>query len=247
LETVIFVNFKKSRKFFYKNSSEKKILFIFAKIYTKDTMENLDTRTAEYLLKINAVKLQPENPFTWASGWKSPIYTDNRKTLSYPEVRNFLKEGFAQIIKTQYPETELIAGVATGAIAVGALVADSLGLPFVYVRSANKNHGLENLVEGVCHEGQKTVVIEDLVSTGQSSLKAVAALRDLKCDVRAMLAIFTYGFPVAENAFKEADCKLQTLSNYNALIDLALKTGYVKENQLETLKNWRKNPENWLG
>ncbi|MBQ3658158.1 MAG: orotate phosphoribosyltransferase [Bacteroidales bacterium] len=209
-------------------------------------MENLDTLTAEYLLKINAVKLQPENPFTWASGWKSPIYTDNRKTLSYPEVRTFLKKGFAQIIKTQYPDTELIAGVATGAIAVGALVADELGLPFVYVRSANKNHGLENLVEGVCSDGQKTIVIEDLVSTGQSSLKAVNALRDLKCDVKAMLAIFTYGFPVAENAFKEANCTLKTLSNYNALIDLALKTGYVKENQLETLKNWRKNPETWL-
>ena len=233
---------KKNFKFY---SSKKKFLLIFAKISTKDKMENLDTLTAEYLLKINAVKLQPENPFTWASGWKSPIYTDNRKTLSYPEVRTFLKNGFAEIIKTQYPDTELIAGVATGAIAVGALVADALGLPFVYVRSANKNHGLENLVEGVCSAGEKTIVIEDLVSTGQSSLKAVNALRDLKCDVKAMLAIFTYGFPVAENAFKEAGCTLKTLSNYNALIDLALKTGYVKESQLETLKNWRKNPENW--
>ncbi|MBQ9212630.1 MAG: orotate phosphoribosyltransferase [Bacteroidales bacterium] len=209
-------------------------------------MENLDIQTAKYLLEINAVKLQPENPFTWASGWKSPIYTDNRKTLSYPEVRNFLKNGFAEIIRTKYPDTELIAGVATGAIAVGALVADTLGLPFVYVRSSNKSHGLENIVEGVCKEGQKTIVIEDLVSTGQSSLKAVSALRDLKCDVKAMLAIFTYGFPLAEEAFKNANCTLQTLSNYNVLVDLALKTGYIKESQLETLKNWRKNPDKYL-
>ena len=210
-------------------------------------MEVLDTQkqVAKYLLEIKAVKLQPDNPFTWASGWKSPIYTDNRKALSYPKVRTFLKECFADIIKTQYPDTELIAGVATGAIALGALTAEALGLPFVYVRSSNKTHGLENLVEGVCSKGQKTVVIEDLVSTGMSSLKAVGALRDLECDVKGMLAIFTYGFPVAENAFKDADCNLMTLSNYNALVELALQTGYIEQKQLQTLLDWRKNPETW--
>jgi orotate phosphoribosyltransferase len=226
----------------------KKVLYICDKIiFYRFSMENLDTQkqVAKFLLDINAVKLQPENPFTWASGWKSPIYTDNRKTLSYPEVRSFLKKCFADIIKTQYPDTELIAGVATGAIAVGALVADYLGLPFVYVRSSNKTHGLENIVEGVCSKGQKTVVIEDLVSTGMSSLKAVSALRNLECDVKGMLAIFTYGFPVAENAFKEADCKLQTLSNYNALVELALQTGYIRQEQLQTILDWRKSPETW--
>lgn len=210
-------------------------------------VSDIQKQTAEHLLEIKAVKLQPENPFTWASGWKSPIYTDNRKTLSYPKVRTFLRDSFAEIIRTRFPETELIAGVATGAIAIGALTADVLGLPFVYVRSSSKTHGLENTVEGVCSKGQKTIVIEDLVSTGMSSLKAVKALRDLECDVRAMLAIFTYGFPEAENAFKEADCELQTLSNYNVLIELASQSGYVSQNQLETLKNWRKNPGVWQG
>jgi orotate phosphoribosyltransferase len=210
-------------------------------------MKNMDTekQVAKYLLDIKAVELQPAQPFTWASGWKSPIYTDNRKTLSYPEVRTYLKHCFAEIIKKEYPDTELIAGVATGAIAVGALVAEELGLPFVYVRSANKSHGLENQVEGVCKEGQKTVVIEDLVSTGMSSLKAVSALRGKGCNVMSMIAIFTYGFPVAEQAFAEANCKLQTLSNYNALIQLALETGYISHDQLDTLLAWRKSPDTW--
>ncbi|MCQ2974480.1 MAG: orotate phosphoribosyltransferase [Bacteroidales bacterium] len=210
-------------------------------------MEQLETsrQVAKYLLDIKAVELQPSNPFTWASGWKSPIYTDNRKTLSYPEVRNYLKHQFSEMIKEKYPETELIAGVATGAIAVGALVAEELNLPMVYVRSSSKNHGLENQVEGVCHEGQKTVVIEDLVSTGMSSLKAVSALREQKCNVQAMMAIFTYGFPIAQESFKQADCQLYTLSNYNTLIELATETGYVHQDQLEKLLEWRNSPETW--
>ncbi|MCQ2253182.1 MAG: orotate phosphoribosyltransferase [Bacteroidales bacterium] len=210
-------------------------------------MENLDTekQVAKYLLDIKAVKLQPEQPFTWASGWHSPIYTDNRKTLSYPEVRKYLVSQFVEKIKAQYPDVELIAGVATGAIAVGVLVAEAMGLPFVYVRSSSKNHGLENQVEGVCNPGQKTVVIEDLVSTGMSSLKAVTALREKEVNVMGMLAIFTYGFPVAEQAFKEANCTLNTLSNYNSLIALAQEAGYVQPAQLETLLAWRKSPETW--
>lgn len=210
-------------------------------------MENKETdkQVAKYLLDIKAVELQPNLPFTWASGWKSPIYTDNRKTLSYPEVRNFIKKSFVDIIKNKYPDVELIAGVATGAIACGALVADELGLPMVYVRSSSKNHGLENQVEGVCSFGQKTVVIEDLVSTGQSSLKAVTALRSQGCEVNAMLAIFTYGFPIAKESFDNSKCPLITLSNYNALIDLALESGYITQSQLPALLEWRSNPETW--
>ncbi len=204
-----------------------------------------EKQVAKYLLDIKAVKLQPEQPFTWASGWHSPIYTDNRKTLSYPEVRKYLVAQFVEKIKSQYPDVELIAGVATGAIAVGVLVAEAMGLPFVYVRSSSKNHGLENQVEGVCNPGQKTVVIEDLVSTGMSSLKAVTALREKEVNVMGMLAIFTYGFPVAEEAFKEANCTLNTLSNYNSLIALAQEIGYVKPEQLDTLLAWRKSPETW--
>jgi len=210
-------------------------------------MQQLDTekQVAKYLLDIKAVELQPNMPFTWASGWKSPIYTDNRKTLSYPEVRNYIKQAFVNIIKTQYPDTELIAGVATGAIAIGALVADALNLPFVYVRSSNKTHGLENLVEGVCHFGQKTIVIEDLVSTGQSSLKAVDALRQQGCEVQAMLAIFSYLFAISTESFEKANCTLKTLSNYNSLIELALETGYIQQSQLSTLLDWRHNPDTW--
>jgi len=210
-------------------------------------MQQLDTekQVAKYLLDIKAVELQPNMPFTWASGWKSPIYTDNRKTLSYPEVRNYIKQAFVNIIKTQYPDTELIAGVATGAIAIGALVADALNLPFVYVRSSNKTHGLENLVEGVCHFGQKTIVIEDLVSTGQSSLKAVTALRQQGCEVQAMLAIFSYLFAISTESFEKANCTLKTLSNYNSLIELALETGYIQQSQLSALLDWRHNPDTW--
>jgi orotate phosphoribosyltransferase len=208
-------------------------------------MENIAKKTAEYLLQIKAIKLQPSNPFTWASGWKSPIYCDNRKTLSFPEIRTFICNSFAAMIKELYPEAELIAGVATGAIAHGALVADKMGLPFVYVRSGAKEHGLGNQIEGYFVAGQKTVVIEDLISTGGSSLGAVKALREAGCEVMGMLAIFTYGFGKAADAFSEAACKLDTLGNYTELIEAALKTGYIGQAEVDTLKSWRQDPAGW--
>jgi orotate phosphoribosyltransferase len=204
-----------------------------------------EKRIASYLLQSKAIKLQPANPFTWASGWNSPIYCDNRKTLSFPEVRTIIRDEFAVYIKEKYPQAEIIAGVATGAIAQGALVADVLNLPFVYIRSEAKKHGLENLIEGVAEPGKHVVVIEDLVSTGGSSLKAVEALRNAGCIVDGMLAIFTYGFKVAEDAFKQAGCTLYTLSNYEALIQQAIETNYVKESDLEVLRKWRQDPGNW--
>lgn len=208
-------------------------------------MEKIKHLIAEKLLQIKAIKLNPTNPFTWASGWKSPIYCDNRKTLSYPEVRNIIKNEFANIIKVQYPDVDVIAGVATGAIAIGALVADILDLPFVYVRSASKGHGLENLIEGVLEINQKVVVIEDLVSTGGSSIKAVEAIRKHGAEVMGMLAIFTYGFELSINNFKSADCKIDTLSDYNALLDIAVQTNYIKQSELDTLNEWRKRPDSW--
>lgn len=209
-------------------------------------MKTLDRILAEKLMKISAIKLQPANPFTWASGWNSPIYTDNRKTLSYPEVRNFIKVELCRVILEEFERPDTIAGVATGAIAQGALVANALGLPYVYVRSTPKDHGLENLIEGDLKPGQKVVVIEDLVSTGGSSLKAVDAIRNAGCEVVGMAAIFTYEFPVAVEAFRKADVKLVTLSNYNALINVALETGFIHENDVETLREWRKNPAQWV-
>ena len=209
-------------------------------------MKTLDRILAEKLMKISAIKLQPANPFTWASGWNSPIYTDNRKTLSYPEVRNFIKVELCRVILEEFERPDAIAGVATGAIAQGALVANALGLPSVYVRSTPKDHGLENLIEGDLKPGQKVVVIEDLVSTGGSSLKAVDAIRNAGCEVVGMAAIFTYEFPVAVEAFRKADVKLVTLSNYNALINVALETGFIHENDVETLREWRKNPAQWV-
>lgn len=208
-------------------------------------MKNISLLLAEKLLNISAIKLQPENPFVWASGWNSPIYTDNRKTLSYPEVRSFIKLELARMISENF-EFDAIAGVATGAIAQGALVSDLLNVPYVYVRSSPKNHGLENLIEGNLKAGQRVVVIEDLVSTGKSSLKAVEAIRNAGCEVAGMAAIFTYEFPIAEKAFKEAGVKLLTLSNYSTMLDVALKTDYIKESALETLREWRKDPENWV-
>ena len=208
-------------------------------------MNTVAEKVASYLLDIKAIKLEPNHPFTWASGWTSPIYCDNRKTLSYPEVRSYIKEQFAALIREKYPEVEVIAGVATGAIAQGVLVAQELGLPFIYVRSSAKNHGLENLIEGEYKPGQKVVVIEDLVSTGGSSLQAVEALRNGGCEVLGMLAIFTYGFQKAENNFEQAACELKTLSNYNAMIDLALKVGYVQPEQVDKLKEWRLSPETY--
>ncbi len=197
------------------------------------------------LLKINAIKLNPANPFTWASGWKAPIYCDNRKTLSYPKVRNEICDGFKKQIIEKYPDVEAIAGVATGAIAHGMLVADRLNLPFIYVRSAPKKHGLENLVEGEFKAGQKVVVIEDLISTGLSSLSAVEALRNAGCNVLGMLAIFTYGFNHASENFKNSNVKIDTLANYTQLIELAIEQGFVNKEHLELLQSWRTDPENW--
>lgn len=208
-------------------------------------MNTVAEKVASYLLDIKAIKLEPNHPFTWASGWKSPIYCDNRKTLSYPEVRSYIKEQFAALVRAKYPQAEVIAGVATGAIAQGALVAQELGLPFIYVRSSAKNHGLENLIEGEYKAGQKVVVIEDLISTGGSSLQAVEALRNAGCEVLGMAAIFTYGFQKALDNFEHANCELTTLSNYNAMIDLAVKIGYVKEEQVAKLKEWRLSPESY--
>lgn len=206
---------------------------------------SVEQKMAEYLLQIKAIKLQPANPFTWASGWKSPIYCDNRKTLSYPEVRSFIRDGFANLIRKTYPEAELLAGVATGAIAHGALAADRMNLPFVYIRSEAKKHGLENLVEGEVKPGQKAVIVEDLISTGGSSLKAYQALKEAGADVLGMVAIFTYQFPVAQKNFEEAGCKLETLSNYTVMTSVALETGYIDASHVEALAAWRKAPEVW--
>ena len=208
-------------------------------------MNEISKKTSEYLLQIKAIKLEPAKPFTWASGWKSPIYCDNRKTLSYPVVRSFIKNSFVEIIREKYPQTDVIAGVATGAIAQGALVAQELDVPFVYVRPGTKAHGLGNKIEGVVKKGQNVLVIEDLISTGGSSLNAVFALREAGCNVIGMLAIFTYGFTLAEDNFKKAQCNLITLSNYNDLVDLAIESGYIDKDHLETLKTWRKDPGNY--
>lgn len=208
-------------------------------------MKSLDKILAEKLLQISAIKLQPDMPFTWASGWNSPIYTDNRKTLSYPELRSFIKVELCRLIMEQFPKPDAIAGVATGAIAMGALVADTMGLPYVYVRSTPKDHGLENLIEGNLKPGQKVVVIEDLISTGSSSLKAVEAIRAAGCEVVGMAAMFTYEFPVAVEAFRKANVQLCTLSRYNALLEAALETDYIREKDLDTLREWRRDPSVW--
>lgn len=208
-------------------------------------MDKLERLLAEKLLNISAIKLQPDMPFTWASGWNSPIYTDNRKTLSYPELRTFIKTEICRLIMENFGKIDAVAGVATGAIAQGALVADMLGLPYVYVRSAPKDHGLENLIEGNLTLGQKVIVIEDLVSTGKSSLKAAEAIRMAGAEVVGMVAMFTYGFPVAEKAFEEAGIKLLTLSNYGAMLDVALETGFIGKKDIKTLQEWREDPANW--
>ncbi len=209
-------------------------------------MQDSSLDVTKQLLQINTIKIQAENPFTWASGWKSPIYCDNRKILSYPEARTLVAKSFANLVRKMYPEAEVIAGVATGAIAHGVLVAELLGLPFIYVRSAPKGHGLENMIEGDLKAGQKVVIIEDLVSTGMSSLKAAEAVREAgKADILGMLAIFTYGFPVATEAFSKAGIKLDTLSDYNLLIEHAVNTKVVAESQVESLKSWRENPAEW--
>ena len=200
---------------------------------------------ARKLLAVNAIKLQPGDPFTWASGWKSPFYCDNRKTLSYPDLRSFVKLELCHIIQEQFPEAEAVAGVATGAIAQGALVADQLGLPFCYVRSKAKDHGMQNLIEGQVAAGSKVVVVEDLISTGGSSLKAVEALRQAGAEVVGMVASYTYGFPVAEEAFREAGVRLVTLTDYEAVVAEALKTGYISQTDVPVLAEWRQNPSEW--
>ena len=202
-------------------------------------------KTAELLLQIKAIKLEPQEPFTWASGWQSPIYCDNRIVLSYPLIRNFIRENFAKQVEEIYGKPDVIAGVATGAIGIGMLVAEYLSLPFVYVRPEAKSHGRKNQIEGNLEAGQTVVVIEDLISTGGSSLNAVKALRESGANVKGMLAIFSYGFDIAEENIKNADLDVHTLSNYDYLIDTAQRTSYIKESEVEVLKSWRKDPANW--
>jgi len=206
---------------------------------------NTSHKIASFLLSTQAVKLSPEKPFKWSSGWNSPIYCDNRVTLSYPEARTFIKKSIAKAIKKHFPEADLIAGVATAGIPQGALVAEALGLPFAYVRPKPKEHGMGNQIEGRIEKGQKVVVIEDLISTGGSSLKAVDALREAGIEVVGMIAIFTYGFKVADKNFADKGVKLVTLSNYNALIEEAIKQNYITSESLESLKGWRRKPEKW--
>ena len=208
-------------------------------------MDILKKQFASKLLQIKAIKLQPNNPFTWASGWKSPFYCDNRKTLSYPDLRSYVKLELTHAILEHFPQAEAVAGVATGAIAQGALVADALSLPFVYVRSKPKDHGLENLIEGELKPGTKVVVVEDLISTGGSSLKAVEAVRKYGCEVVGMVASYTYGFGVAQEAFEKAGVQLVTLTDYEHVVAQALETGYIAEADVELLNEWRKDPTHW--
>jgi orotate phosphoribosyltransferase len=210
-------------------------------VLNKDTAK----KTAELLLKINAIKLAPENPFTWASGWKSPIYCDNRIILSYPTIRNYVREEIAKQVESIYGKPDVIAGVATGAIGIGVLVAEYLGLPFIYVRPEAKSHGRQNQIEGHLQPNQSIVVIEDLISTGKSSLNAVDALESNGANVKGMIAIFTYGFDVAITNFEKKNIKLHTLSDYGHLAELALETGYIKEEQITTLMEWKKDPSVW--
>ena len=207
--------------------------------------KNIAKKTAELLLQINAIKLNPNKPFTWASGWKSPIYCDNRLVLSYPAIRNFIKHELAKNIEKTYGKPDVIAGVATGAIGIGALVADYMSLPFVYVRPEAKKHGRQNQIEGKLEKGQNIVVVEDLISTGKSSLNAVNALKEKSVNVKGMVAIFTYGFEISETNFLKNNIELRTLGNYNYLLEQASNTGFINEIQLKTLSNWNKNPSEW--
>lgn len=204
-------------------------------------------KIAEFLLQSKAIKIETASPFSWASGWKSPIYCDNRKTLSYPDTRTYIRNQYSEAVRNNFSDVELIAGVATGAIAQGVLVADVMGLPFVYVRSSAKKHGMENLIEGFYKPGQRVVVIEDLISTGGSSLKAVQALRTAGCNVLGMVATFTYGFSEADQNFKQHNVNLLTLCDYNILLEQALESGYIRSDQIELLKKWRLDPSNWTG
>ncbi len=210
-------------------------------IFNKETAK----KTAEVLLQINAIKLQPKEPFTWASGWKSPIYCDNRIVLSYPLIRNYIRETMAKHIEDHYGKPDVIAGVATGAIGIGALVAEYLNLPFVYVRPEAKKHGRQNQIEGHIEKGQTVVVVEDLISTGKSSLNAVAALKEAEVNVKGMVAIFSYGFDIAEKNFNDANVELHTLSNYENLLEQALDTNYITKAEQDILSQWNANPSEW--
>ena len=207
--------------------------------------QQISEKVATYLLKIKAIKLNVNNPFTWVSGWKSPIYCDNRVSLSYPEVRTYIKNALCQMIQEKYPSVEAIAGVATAGIPQGALVAEEMGLPFIYVRSKHKEHGMENMIEGKITFGQKVVVIEDLISTGSSSLKASHHLTNAKFEVLGMAAIFTYGLPIADQNFEKAKIELVILSEYETMLSIAISKGYLVKDQLELLRQWRKSPDNW--
>ncbi|MBU3821118.1 orotate phosphoribosyltransferase [Flavobacteriaceae bacterium XHP0103] len=210
-------------------------------IINKDTAK----KTAELLLQINAIKLSPKKPFTWASGWKSPIYCDNRIVLSFPPIRNYIRETMAKQIDKVYGKPDVIAGVATGAIGIGMLVAEYMGLPFIYVRPEAKGHGRQNQIEGFMQSGQNVVVIEDLISTGKSSLNAVSALKAEKITVKGMIAIFSYGFDIATENFKKNNVDLYTLGNYESLLEQALETNYISEKELKVLSEWNSNPSEW--
>ena len=206
---------------------------------------NIAHKTAELLLQINAIKLSPDQPFTWASGWKSPIYCDNRIVLSHPVVRNYVREQMVNHIEAYYGRPDCIAGVATGAIGIGALVADRMNLPFVYVRPEPKKHGRQNKIEGHVESGSQVIVVEDLISTGKSSLKAVNTLREAEVKVKGMVAIFSYEFEAAQKNFEEAAVELHTLSNYPELLNQAVQTTYISVRELNTLKAWNENPSEW--
>ena len=210
-----------------------------------NTKEESGLKVAEFLLQIKAIELSPDNPFTWASGWNSPIYCDNRKTLSYPAVRTHIRQEFVEQINENYGKPDVIVGVATGGIALGALVAQDMGLPFAYVRSSAKGHGLQNLIEGVVESGQTVVVLEDLISTGMSSLNAVKALEEAEANVKGMVAIFSYGFDVARENFENAGVALKTLTDYDTMVKQALNSGFISEKQVDLLRNWRENPSEW--
>jgi orotate phosphoribosyltransferase len=210
-------------------------------VYDKDSA----LRIAGELLRIQAVKLQPKAPFTWASGWKSPIYCDNRKTLSFPTVRTYIRQRFSELIEKEFGKPDVIAGIATGGIPQGVLVAQELGLPFIYVRSNVKDHGLGNLIEGTYEAGQNVIVVEDLISTGGSSLQGVQALKDAGLKVKGLIAIFSYGFETADEAFEKAECPYVVLSDYDHLIEQAMNLGYIKEEELDQLKKWRELPSTW--
>ena len=216
-------------------------------LYFCDMISNIEIgkQVAKTLLQINAIILQAENPFTWASGWKSPIYCDNRKILSFPESRTFIRQSLVSVIQKKYRSSNLIAGVATGAIAHGALVAEEMGLPFIYVRSAKKGHGKQNMIEGTYTSGQSVIVIEDLISSGKSSLEAVDALQEEGLNVKGLISIFTYGFDAATKNFKKADCEFISLCNYSTLLQEAVKQEYINKTDLETLEKWRENPSKW--